>query len=292
VFLMTRCRRSIVCVTVSALALSLDGCATASRIWARITEKPAKLEVRPVTVETASLTSQTTAVDRLYDQAKRAIARRDYATALDLLQLAKQGDPRDVRVLNALGVVYDKLGRFDLSDRYYTAALEAEPGSTIALANAEYSSVLSGRYHEQTTLLAQAPIEPIMPLAAPSIRAVPVPEPTFALASAAPVKRIEPLLLGSALVVVNATGRVRGEQPVILYLASAKWSVSPTSPSAEVKATSEIIYSTQHRALAESLARTLPFPARMKPCSDSCEGVRLVVGSNVRLPAAAARGRA
>ena len=30
----------------------------------------------------------------------------------------------DIRVLNAFGVVYDKLGRFDLSARYYDEAME------------------------------------------------------------------------------------------------------------------------------------------------------------------------
>jgi len=284
--------RLVIGLALTAMAVNLSGCTTASRIWARITERPAKLEIRPIKTDLASLKSTTTPVDRLYGQARRAIGARDYGTALDLLQMAKQRDPRDVRVLNALGVVYDKLGRFDLSDRYYQAALEVEPTSTIALANVEYSHKLSGRYREQATFLADAKIEPVLPLAPPSLRVMATPEPTFALASAAPVKRLEPLLLGSSLVVVNATGRVGGEQPVMMYLASAKWSVSPATPTGAVKATSEIVYSNQHRALAESLARTLPFPARLKPCGETCEGVQLVVGANVRLPVTVARGRA
>ena len=41
----------------------------------------------------------------------------NYGRALEYLQAAKAKDPRNVRALNALGVVYDKLGRFDLSAR-------------------------------------------------------------------------------------------------------------------------------------------------------------------------------
>ena len=52
--------------------------------------------------------------DAFYESAVSAINERDYGRALEYLQAAKAKDPRNVRALNALGVVYDKLGRIDL----------------------------------------------------------------------------------------------------------------------------------------------------------------------------------
>lgn len=82
--------------------------------------------------------------DRLYESAVSAINSRDYALALDYLQEAKARDPRNVKTLNALGVVYDKLGRFDLSARYYAQAREIEPQSRIVAENFSYSRILQG----------------------------------------------------------------------------------------------------------------------------------------------------
>ncbi len=69
-------------------------------------------------------------------------------------QMAKADAPQDPRVLNALGVTYDKLGRFDLSDRYYRTALLSDPGSGIVRSNMQYSAMLQG---EQRALVAPAP---------------------------------------------------------------------------------------------------------------------------------------
>ncbi|MGH6966479.1 MAG: hypothetical protein ACREE0_18515, partial [Phenylobacterium sp.] len=91
----------------AALLMGAAGCAHLPRSaeWVKVT---------PITP-----TREAPASDGYYTGAVAAISRRDYAAALDLLQAARARNPRDVRVLNAFGVVYDKLGRFDLSARYY-----------------------------------------------------------------------------------------------------------------------------------------------------------------------------
>ena len=99
------------------------------------------VKVRPVESMSGLMAAQS---DPLYEGAVTAINARDYARALDYLQQAKAGDPKDVKVLNALGVVYDKLGRFDLSARYYGQAQAVDPNSRIVAANLEYSKVLQG----------------------------------------------------------------------------------------------------------------------------------------------------
>ena len=93
-----------------------------------------------------------------YQGAVRAINDRDYGRALDYLQAAQGMQANDVRVLNAFGVIYDKLGRFDLSARYYAEALAADPRSAIVLKNVAYSRVLQGMAdgHETPPVMAAA----------------------------------------------------------------------------------------------------------------------------------------
>ena len=66
--------------------------------------------------------------------------------ALDYLQAARAKDPKNARVLNAFGVVYDKLGRFDLSARYYAQASAPDPNSPIVAKNMSYSRWLQGLF--------------------------------------------------------------------------------------------------------------------------------------------------
>ena len=79
-----------------------------------------------------------------YDNAVTAINGRHYALALEYLQAARTRAPADVRVLTAFGVVYDKLGRFDLSARYYAQAAAVDPQSKIITADMDYSRRLQG----------------------------------------------------------------------------------------------------------------------------------------------------
>lgn len=69
-----------------------------------------------------------------------------YGLALKAFRQALSGAEGSdkVRALNAMGAAYDKLGRFDLSDRYYKAALELEPRSIAVLNNFGYSHFLRG----------------------------------------------------------------------------------------------------------------------------------------------------
>jgi Flp pilus assembly protein TadD len=124
-------------------------------------------KIRPVTIPAAA--PQSAADDGLYADAVAAVSRRDYASALDLLQAARARQPDDPRVLNAFGVVYDKLGRFDLSPRYYAQAEALDPGSRIVANNRAYSLLIQskGAPGAGATALAQAgPVS--RPAAAPA----------------------------------------------------------------------------------------------------------------------------
>ncbi|HSV02900.1 MAG TPA: hypothetical protein VLI41_06805 [Phenylobacterium sp.] len=130
----------------SAFALGAAGCAT------QTTQREAALTVKPV-ISSALPTQRD---DGLYRDAVSAIHRRDYAAALDILQVARARTPNDPRILNAFGVVYDELGRFDLSARYYAQAQTADPNSKIVAENLGYSAVLQGAA-SSVALAAEAP---------------------------------------------------------------------------------------------------------------------------------------
>lgn len=128
-----------------AAAAAVSGCAARG-------PHPVKLTA----VQTPS--SPVAKADLYYSAAVRAIEARDYALALDQLQAARSLSPDDVRVINAFGVVYDKLGRFDLSHRYYAQAQAIEPASRIVAGNRAYSERLQGLSHEPLAFASAADV--------------------------------------------------------------------------------------------------------------------------------------
>ena len=166
-------RKLLVASAVCALLVPLSCCASLKQLASALMgPKPAQTEIRALAALPPP--DPAAAVDRLYGRAAEAIKARDYALALELLQLAVTRAPTDVRVLNAQGVVYDKLGRFDLSERYYARALAADPHSRIVLSNMAYSARLQGR--EPPSGVLQALAEPQTTLAGgPPAEVVPMP---------------------------------------------------------------------------------------------------------------------
>jgi hypothetical protein len=146
-----------------------------------------QVKVRPV--DTLS-TLDSAQHDTLYESAVAAINAREYARALDYLQAAKAKDPRNLKALNALGVVYDKLGRFDLSARYYAQAQAIEPDSRIVAENQGYSRVLQRLLNpSQSVAVATIDLPPDLTKAAIPAAAISPTEKTViaTVASSAPV---------------------------------------------------------------------------------------------------------
>jgi hypothetical protein len=138
-------RRLMLTVVCCALLPGLCGCAVWRGMASLVRPSPQSAEVRPAPAPGLVPPDPAAVVDRLYARAADAIRVRDYALALEVLQVAAVRAPADVRVLNAQAVIYDKLGRFDLSARYYARALAADPGSAIVAHNMAYSARLSGQ---------------------------------------------------------------------------------------------------------------------------------------------------
>jgi len=151
-------RRLLLTTVCCALLPGLCGCVVWRGVANLVRPEPQVAEVRAVPAPGLVAPDPSAVVDRLYARAADAIRVRDYALALEVLQVAAIRAPTDARVLNAQGVIYDKLGRFDLSARYYARALAADPTSSIVAHNMAYSARLSGRALPETgPLLAGGP---------------------------------------------------------------------------------------------------------------------------------------
>lgn len=273
--------------SVVVATLMLSGCAVVPK-WARLWEPRPRLDVKPIKLQ-ADAGAAVRPQDRAYTAAKTAIERRDYASALDMLQLAREEAPDDPRVLNALGVVYDKLGRFDLSARYYQRALTQEPNSPIVETNVAYSDRLQRATQASARALASAPLAPTPKapqMAERPINKVPAVAP-FRLASSKVAPKVSANLIGKPLLLVNAAGRPGAQEPVRRYLADAGWSVRTQLQIRPSQARTEIRFPAVHRNVAEALARTLPFNVVLAECANTCSDLELVVGADA--PQAKAR---
>jgi Flp pilus assembly protein TadD len=177
-----------------------------------------------------------TVVDRLYAQAVRAIDRREYDTALDILQLAGRANTNDPRVFNALGVIYDKLGRFDLSTRYYDLAEKADPGSKVVAMNRRYSLVLQqgGPAPGASAVMMAANLPPAPNPIAPSAATQAPPLPVTPVAVAA--------LAHPAVPLVKAAHAPAAEQVSRMAPAPIASPVPPTPPAprAEIAAAAPV----------------------------------------------------
>ena len=243
-----------------ALAVGLSGCfllPKPAHHWAKVT---------PVPLDKSAAVSPATHEDQLYSRAVEAIEQRDYGLALDILQTARDARPDDARVLTAMGVVYDKLGRFDLSGRYYDLADKADPGSKIVAIDRRYSTFL------QQAVRSERPIQAVVVAEGPAVTR----QSSAIMLAAAPTPAI---MLGGPVRVHNATGRSDGVASVESRLAGKGWTLAQAGPEIGVLPISKVEYPPTDSRVAAGLARTLAFPVKLESCA-SCTQVVLVVGAS------------
>ncbi len=122
--------RKSFCLTVSVLALT--ACA----------QQAARIDVRPVS--NGALAEELPAGGNLYDLGKSDLRESKFAMAIDTFRQDLRLNGDSVKTLNGLGVTYDMLGRYDLSQKYYERALEIDPTSSMTLGNLAYSQYKQG----------------------------------------------------------------------------------------------------------------------------------------------------
>ena len=257
-------------VLSAALAVGLSGCAILPTFKHR-------LQIRPISQEQAPTGNRE---DGYYASAKIAISRRDYARALDLLQAARALSPDDARILNAFGVVYDKLNRFDLSARYYAEASARDPGSMIVASNMAWSAAMraratdpTGADHVQQGELALSAPEPAEP---PQVMASLRPA-VLRLGFAAQRPSLE--LIGG-VVVENASGRANAAGSVAEGLKRLGWTSRIETASVASRASSTITYPSGKADVARALAKTLAAPVKLVDCGAECDRIRLRLGAD------------
>src|SRR5687767_1972656 len=119
-----------------ASVLAVSGCAA---------DRPdAKLAVRSIAGDHSKLLA-TTDAGRAYGAGKRHLVEGATGLAIDAFRHAVRLDPKSIDALNGLAAAYDRIGRFDLSRRYYEQALGIEPNAQFILANLGYSLMMQGR---------------------------------------------------------------------------------------------------------------------------------------------------
>ena len=91
-----------------------------------------------------------------YAEGRAHLAADRLGLALSAFQRAHFESPADSQIVNALGVTYDRLRRFDLAQKYYRQALLLDGGSASTLNNLGYSLLLAGELKRAAETLAQA----------------------------------------------------------------------------------------------------------------------------------------
>ena len=248
-----------------------------------------------------------------YERAVTAINDRRYALALEYLQAARNQKPDDVRVLTAFGVIYDKLGRFDLSARYYGQAAALEPKSRIIAADMDYSRKLQGisgsgptmvaataepnhdqEAGSQTAAMVSKAANPFIATAEPDHGSTQVTQRADLSKGAAisvPLSAKSVFLTGHPLAIVDASGRNDMGKSVRTYLSGLGWSLAKDEgANLPARPQTTILYQETMVTAAKALARTLSLPMHLS-ASDSVQGLQLVLGNDVSADNLAAKSQ-
>lgn len=92
---------------------------------------------------------------KLYNMGRSYLALSDYGLAIEAFRRDIRVNGSNPKSLNGLGIAYDMLGRFDLSQKYYQQALALEPELPVTYSNLAYSQYKQGAY-ENAIHLAEA----------------------------------------------------------------------------------------------------------------------------------------
>ncbi|MEY4254946.1 MAG: hypothetical protein RLZZ141_173 [Pseudomonadota bacterium] len=249
-------------IIMACFSVSLAGCAGAftPKSWVQIQPIVTKSEADPAQQHDD------------YNAVLRAIDLGDYATALSLLQVARAKRPDDVRIINAFGVVYDKLGRFDLSARYYAQALEMDGQSAIVANNLRYSAIL--QQNSQAIYAAMVESRPTPRQPEPPLGAVQVPPPQLA-------KIDMPAGQGKGMTIIDRSGPTGRPEAIRQTLATLGWSVPKRLAEPETTAArTTIVHPHRRRIIAKVLALTLPGRTALIDCGTDCSVIALTLGQD------------
>ena len=182
-------------------------------------------------------------VNDAYASGKSNFAAGRLGLALMYFQQALQEQPSAER-LNAVAATYDRLGRFDLADKYYRQALALDPKSAQTLNNMGYSYFLRGRADLAAAYLAKAHHEAMSDATISgnlALAMAAVEKPRVAARAQEPQPAAEPAPAAPA-----APAKASSTEPAASY--------APAEPTLSIEPVAKGVYRlvTTHAAVAES----------------------------------------
>jgi len=130
-------------VPTALLLLSMTACSSL-----------ANLELRPVPL--AANEAPQTPFDAAYEQGKRHLAADRLGLAVVMFDQALAINPASVIALNACGVAYDDLHRYEVAHAYYSRALQIDPDNTDTWNNMAVSAMMAQEFETARRYLAKA----------------------------------------------------------------------------------------------------------------------------------------
>jgi Flp pilus assembly protein TadD len=112
------------------------------------------LELRPVPL--AASEAPQTPFDAVYEQGKRHLAADRLGLAVVMFDQALAISPGSVIALNACGVAYDDLHRYEVAHAYYSRALQIDPDNTDTWNNMAVSAMMAQDFETAKRYLAKA----------------------------------------------------------------------------------------------------------------------------------------
>lgn len=284
----------------AALIAALSGCA--------VTHRLPTIVQRPVAVPASDFQDALAEARSMY-------LRGEYGLAIGGFRNAIRLSPDDATGYDGLAACYDRLGRFDLSRRYYEVALAFAPTDARIYRNLALSLRMQGREEEARVVLADAAALPVMggassaratataalsPDGEQQVETAPAPSVAIALDPAAPIAmpdwigglfrqlaKAEPVApppaelaqtQGPAMLILNANGRPGLAASTRARLHGTKWQAARLA-NAPARETSEIVYPSRQPALARLVQARMPFPVRLR-ASPSATWITLWLGAD------------
>lgn len=125
-------------VALALMALPLSACSSASGLVGNSSFGNNKLQV----AEIDGIGDYT--AERALREARAHFRNNDFGHSAALYKRAAELDPRNAEAFVGLSASYDRLGRFDLSDRVYASLYELAGGTAQYYNNVGYSYLLRG----------------------------------------------------------------------------------------------------------------------------------------------------
>lgn len=204
-------------------------------------------------------------------EARGHFALGNVALALEGFRKALREDDSSVDAMNGIAACYDRMGRFDLSRRYYEMALATAPGDPRLYANLALSLDLQGRRDEAASVRAEmgSRIAAAKSVSAPLPAAPATPDARLAVAATprsapVPLRATEPAIVDVRAVALAPAPVEVGE----VQLATAE--LKPTAPAAVMapavpRSPPSRQSPEQHRAAASVSVALAPAPQGRSP---------------------------